>query len=742
MKQHLVRYALGLAVLLLLLGHAAYFYQIGFINRLDAILYDARVRLTMPGGVDERVVIVDIDEKSLAEIGRWPWGRDRMATLVDKLFGHGIALVGFDVVFAEPDGSSGLGTLEALAAKQLKDNEAFHAALGELRPRLDYDARFAEAIKGRPAILGYYLSNRAEGAGSGALPDPVLPAGTFQGRNIAFTHWTSYGANLPEFQKNAAGAGHFNPLVDFDGISRRVPMLAEHGGKYYESLSLAMVRALLGFPKVVPGYPEERFFSSKIYGDMEWLDLPTERGTLRIPVDENAATLIPYRGPQGSFPYIPAADVLANRVKPEQLKNRIALVGTTAPGLMDLRATPVAAAYPGVEIHANLIAGILDAAVKHRPSYMLGADVVQLLLAGAVMVFLLPLLSPLRASIVALLVLLFLLSVNFAFWHAGHMVLPLAGGLLMVGVLFGLNMSWGYFVESRAKRQFTDLFGQYVPPELVDEMAKNPESYSMEGRKAELTVLFSDIRGFTTISESLQPDRLAALMNEYLGAMTAVIRKRRGTLDKYIGDAIMAFWGAPVDDPDHALHAVVAALEMQEALRELNKDLVARGWPELHIGVGVNTGVMTVGDMGSPVRRAYTVLGDAVNLCSRLEGITKEYGVGVIVGEGTREKFGKRVVCRELDRVRVKGKEAPVAIFEPVGLEGKVARERMDELKLWNQAVRAYRARDWDQAEVALLNLSRMTPCRLYDLYAERIARHRREPPAEGWDGVTSFDTK
>jgi adenylate cyclase len=314
--------------------------------------------------------------------------------------------------------------------------------------------------------------------------------------------------------------------------------------------------------------------------------------------------------------------------------------------------------------------------------------------------------------------------------------------LLLVAGLYALNMSWGYFIESKAKRQFTDLFGQYVPPELVDEMAKNPEGYTMEGRRADLTVLFSDVRGFTTISEGLQPDQLANLMNLYLGAMTEVIRKRRGTLDKYIGDAIMAFWGAPVEDPDHAKHAIVAGLEMQAALHDLNKDLQAKGWPEIKIGVGVNTGPMTVGDMGSPVRKAYTVMGDAVNLGSRLEGITKQYGVGIIVGETTRDLVKKDFVFRELDRVRVKGKAEPVGIYEPLGREGEVAQEQLDELKLWNQALRAYRAQDWDQAEVHLLNLSRIHPRYLYDLYAERVAHLRKEPPGDGWDGVTKFETK
>ena len=743
MKQHIVRYTLGFLVLLVLLGHAARFYQFGFVSRLDAIIYDTKVRLTMPQSVDERVVILDIDEKSLGEIGRWPWGRDRVSQLVRKLFDqHGITLLGFDVVFAEPDESSGLKVLDRLARSELKDSSQFQAVLQSLRPQLDNDGSFIETLKGRPVILGYYLSNVKDGVASGALPPPALPGGSFTGRSIPFVSYLTHGGNLAEFQKAALSGGHFNPLVDFDGISRRVPLLAEYKGEYYEALSLAMVRALIGQPKVVPWFPEDRWFSSRGYQGMEAIDLPTARGTLRIPVDDEVAVLIPYRGYQGSFRYYSIADIMADRIKPGELKGKIALVGTTAPGLLDLRATPVGEAYPGVEIHANLITGMLDGAIKLKPPYVLGAEVVLLLLAGLVMVLILPMLSPLRATLVSLLVLLFVVTVNLIFWHFGNLVLPLGSSLLMVLALFALNMSYGYFVESKTKRQFTELFGQYVPPELVEEMSRNPESYSMDGRKAELTVLFSDIRGFTTISEGLGPDELTRLMNEYLTAMTDVVRKNRGTLDKYIGDAIMAFWGAPVSDAQHARQAVVTALQMQAALPAVNKVFASKGWPEVKIGVGVNTGEMTVGDMGSSVRKAYTVMGDAVNLGSRLEGITKQYGVGILVGEATRKAI-KGIVFREVDRVQVKGKEEPVAIYEPIGMEGETGKAAHEEMKLWNQALRYYRAQDWDQAEVALLNLSRMAPGReLYGKYMERVTLLRREPPEPGWNGVWKFETK
>ena len=719
-----------------MLGHSLRWYDIPLVTRLEAIAYDSKIRLTMPQTRDERVVIVDIDEKSLAEQGRWPWGRDKLATLVTKLFDeHGTAVVGFDVVFAEADESSGLMSLERLSRGALRDNGAFQGILQTLRPQLDNDARFAEAIKGRQVILGYPFSNTAE-IRTGALPKPVLLPGDFTSEPGVFS-FSSFNGNLERFQSVAAGGGHFNPITDLDGITRRVPMVVKYENRYYEALSLAMVRARLGFPAVAPGYPPGAKAA-------EWLELRGDDKVVRlqVPVDEQLAALIPYRGYGHSFAYVSATDILKGKVPPGTLKDKLVLVGTTAPGLLDLRATPVDGAYPGVEVHANLIAGMLDNGLKHKPTYVLAIDVLMMVAVGAVMIFVLPLLSPLIATAMAVLVSVAAIAFNVILWNSANLLVPLANVLILIAALFALNMSWGYFIESRSKRQFTELFGQYVPPELVDEMARNPESYSMEGRKAELTVLFSDIRGFTTISEGLQPDELATLMNEYLGSMTEVVRHHRGTLDKYIGDAIMAFWGAPVDDPEHAKNAVLTALEMQVRLIELNKALAAKGWPHLAIGVGVNTGTMTVGDMGSPVRKSYTVMGDAVNLGSRLEGITKEYGVGVIVGEETREILRKEFAFRELDRVRVKGKEEAISIYEPLGLEAELPKELADELKLWNQFLRQYRSQDWDQAELTLMNLQRMAPRYLYEKYAEALVIHRKEPPGPGWDGVTVFKTK
>ena len=685
-------------------GNAARFYQLNFVDQLSAILYDYRLRLTMPSTVDDRIVILDIDEKSLKEEGRWPWSRDRLGLLMDKLFDkHGVAVVGFDVVFAEKDESSGLKVLQKIGQDQLKGNAQFQAALAQIRPQLEYDKLFADKIKNRKVVLGYYLTSQGNTHISGALPEPVFPAGTFKGRPIGFTAWNGYGANLPELQQAAASAGHFNPLIDFDGEVRRVPMLVEYGGAYYESLSLAMVRTLLGKPELFPGFVEGE---SSGYGGLEWLELDTAGGRLKIPVDAEVATYVPYRGGQGSFRYISIADVLHDRVETSQLKDKIVLVGTTAPGLLDMRATPVAEVYPGVEIHANMIAGILDQNLKERPAYMIGAEVVWLLLIGIALSFLLPQLSPVKAILISVFMFALTQGLSLLAWHYGNLLLLVANSMVMIALLFALDMSYGYFVESRTKRQITGLFGQYVPNELVEEMAEHPESVSMEGVSREMTILFSDVRGFTTISEGLDPKELTLLMNEFMTPLSRVVYKHRGTIDKYMGDCIMAFWGAPLPDPNHARNALLAGIEMQETLKALQPHFKERGWPEIHVGVGINTGRVSVGNMGSEVRVAYTVMGDAVNLASRLEGITKQYGVGIVVGENTRNAVTD-FVYRELDHVRVKGKDKPVAIYEPVGLATEVSKALQDEIKLFHEVLRLYRKQDWDQAELQLMNLQR-----------------------------------
>jgi adenylate cyclase len=357
------------------------------------------------------------------------------------------------------------------------------------------------------------------------------------------------------------------------------------------------------------------------------------------------------------------------------------------------------------------------------------------------MALLLPLVSPLLAAAGTLGIAAMVTAGTFIAWNS-NLILPLASPLLLIVLIFMLHMTYGFFIESRGKRQLANLFGQYIPPELVDEMSESPQEYSLEGENREMTVLFSDVRGFTSISEGMDPRQLTQLMNALLTPMTRVIHKNRGTIDKYMGDAIMSFWGAPLADSEHARHALYAAMEMMDELMIMQQDFKQRGWPDVNIGIGLNTGNMNVGNMGSEFRMAYTVLGDAVNLGSRLEGLTKNYGVNIIVSEATRVEIPE-FVFRELDLVRVKGKNEPVAIFEPIGHKNDLEKSVTSELRAYKQALKHFRAQSWDKAELDFFNLTRLDPDRLlYQVYLDRVAFFRNEPPGDDWDGVFTHTSK
>ena len=747
--RHWARTAVTLIPLVFALLHASGALRIGVLHQLDDIIYDARLRATMPRTIDERIVIVDIDEQSLAEVGRWPWSRNRLASLMDELLvRQEVALIGFDVVFGEADESSGLGQLRQLAAGALKDQPGFIDRLAQLEPRLDYDAAFARSIQNRPVVLGYYFTSDRDGRVNGVLPAPVMQRESLQGRPIQFLSWNGYGANIAALARAAPRAGFFNSITDPDGVVRSIPLVAESGGQYYESLALAMLRMRVGSPKVEPGFPAASVLGGgqhSGYQRLESILLASGNKTLAIPVDERVATLVPFRGAGGphggSFRYISAADLLAGRLPAGALKEKIVVVGTTAPGLLDLRVTPVGETYAGVETQANVLSGLLDGQVMVKPDYARGFEIVVLLVTGLSLAFMLPLLSAPKAIAASAAVLVVLVGSNLWLYLGYGLVFPLATALAMTLAAFALNMSYGYFVESKSRRDLANLFKTYVPPELVREMYLDPKRYTMQAASKELTVMFCDIRGFTSLSESMEPTQLQALLNSVFSQLTAVIRANRGTVDKYMGDCVMAFWGAPVAAPDHASLAVQATLDISAVIDTINQQYRDAGLPEIGIGIGINTGMMCVGDMGSDVRRSYTVIGDAVNLACRIEGLCKTYGVNAVVSESTRLQ-APGFAWQALDSVCVKGRQQAVAIYSPLRLAGARA-DATAELEKWERMLKAYRAQDWAACDELLSELRVENREKfLYDLYAERVASRRHLPFDPAWDGPTSFDTK
>ncbi|WP_028007837.1 CHASE2 domain-containing protein [Solimonas flava] len=736
-----IRAGISAVVFALFLLHTARVLPLRLLDVVEAFTYDARVMLTMPDRADPKIVIVDLDEKSLAAEGQWPWTRDKLAVLVEQLFDrYHVRVLGFDIVFAEADDKAER-LWRQLAGGVLADLPGLAERRAAIAADLDYDARFAAALRGRPVVLGSFFKPRldpGEPALTGRLCAPLLDAASARLYDVRFVAARGAGGNVPVLQEAVPDCGFFdNPSVDFDGVYRRVPLLQAYEGAVYPSLALAVARRALGDVPVSLEFdpPEVR------------TSLHLERlrvGDRTVPVDAQAAAYVPYRGDNRTFRYVSATDVIRGAVaEPDLLRDAVVLMGATAAGYLDLRSTPVNKVFAGVEVHANLVDGILNGGIRQKAPYYDGIEALLLLAVALILAWAFSHLGAAWSSLLGFGLVGALIALALALWQGADFIVPLGVPVLFTLTLFMAHLLYGYFIESRRARSISKTFGEYVPPEIVAEMAERGGEISMEGESREMTVLFSDVRGFTSISERLDARELAALMNAFLSRQTAVIQKHRGTIDKYMGDAVMAFWGAPLADPGHGLHALEAGLEMLRAVRELDAEFAARGWPRLEIGVGLNSGKMSVGNMGSAFRRAYTVMGDAVNLGSRVEGLTKAYGVSILCTQSTRDAAPGDWAFRELDYVRVKGKQAPVAIYEPFGPKDALDPGLRQDLARHRGALKLYRAQQWDTAEREFALLARgERPHPVYALFLERIAWLRRHPPGPGWDGAFTFDHK
>ncbi len=730
---------LGLLVTAVFALTAVGYLKLPFLQLLENVSYDIRVQLTTADETDPRVVIVDIDENSLVAEGRWPWRRDKIARLIEQLVNtYQVEIVAFDMVFAEKERNFSIDQLRELAT--VADDNVLVEKIMEYEPYLDRDAILAETIAstGR-VVLGYYFHHQKDETNrTGELPESLFPASSEIQNTTYAVQANGYAGNLGVLQESSLGAGFFsNPVVDDDGVYRRVPLLVEYNGDMYTSLALAIVQSYIGIPAEPVFAP-----GGEGLGDcpaLEGLDL----GGILVPLDANATALVPYQGPEGTFAYVSATKVLNGTVEePDRFAGTIVLIGTTAAGLVDLRPTPVQNVYPGVEVHANLIVGMMDGAIKRQPAYTIAVELLMVIIAGTLLAVLLPLIRPLFGAFCTILAMAAISVFNIYAWSEFHHVLPFASPLSVIVLIYVLNTIYGFFFEARSRSQLGRLFGQYVPRELVDEMSRNPGNYSLAGEKRELTVLFSDVRNFTTISEAMDPKELTQMMNSFLTPLTRSVHEHKGTIDKYMGDALMAFWGAPLADPKHASEAVATALEMTQKIEELQDSFKQAGWQEIRVGIGINTGEMSVGNMGSEFRIAYTVMGDAVNLGSRLEGLTKQYGVQIVVSEYTVEQAPEFLYI-ELDQVRVKGKLLPVSIHTPLGLVEQMVESEVAFAGKHAAALMDYRCQHFEQARLWFSQPPEenfLTP--LYELYCERIDSFLQHPPGDDWDGVFTFETK
>lgn len=633
-------------------------FDLPFVDALERQAYDLRVWLSSRTELDSRVVIIDVDEPSLLAEGQWPWHRGKIAKLVDALFDdYKIDTLGFDILFAEPEDSfSREQVVNALNDKTI--------TLADLDASSG-DVLLSKAIANRSVVLGMVFEKQEQSdrlaASVGVLPPPMFDDDdALHKRLLAETEAPEanrYSANISLHQNAAGDAGFFSILSsDPDGIVRRVEVLSKYEGRLYGSMPLKLVqRYFSDQPRPVLADEDSDSYDGLEGIEMIHLDKP-------LPLDWDGAVYVPYAQQGRGHEYISATQVLRGTYKGD-LQGAIALVGSSAAGLVDRRNTPIAPSLPGVEVHANVVSAMLDDdSFKVQPSWVTAADLIVLVTIGLILSLLFPSLSALMSTLVFALSCFGFVAMNWYFWDKQNYILSLAPGLILMFSLYVINTVVGFFSESQARRVSQKMFGLYVPPEVVSKMSSDADIYSLKSEKREMTVLFADIRDFTTISESMNPDDLSKWLNAFLTPMTKIIHNNGGAIDKYMGDAIMAFWGAPLEDQNHAEHAIEASLQMLEHLDTLNAKFEKQGWPTVRIGIGLNSGMMSVGNMGSEFRMAYTVVGDAVNLGSRIEGLTKQYQVSLLVSEFTKA-LCTQYSYQELDRVKVKGKTEAVTIY-------------------------------------------------------------------------------
>ncbi len=697
------------------------------LNRLDYIFYDWRAQLAAfytQAPADTDVVIVDIDEASIFHEGHWPWSRFRISTLLDRLKTAEATVVAFDIVFSEPEAPEFL-VLDEQAPTLTADE---HKLLDKLVAAWQPDQNFARYLAELDTILGFFLHTDTA-LQTSALPTPLatLPD------NHVLIRSAGYTGPLQELAQAATGSGFVTTFPDADGVIRRTPVVMAHDGKVYPSLALAATMAYL--------LAEDLELTFVPVGDIQALSQFRVTDT-PINTDAVGRVLVPFQQGRGYFRYIPAWQVLAGALEAGELNGKMVFVGTSAIGLSDLVSTPFGTAYPGVEVQALVAQSILSGSFPFRPVWTPGALLVFQVFLLLLLMWMFPGRRPLTMVLSSIVVSLVLVAGNTLLWAHWQLEFPLVSTLLLTQAVFSWYLVTEFIQEYTIERRIRGMFAQYVPPAHINQMLDTPELYSMAGESKELTVLFADIRSFTTISEQLTATQLKTLLNIYFTPITEAIFRHDGTIDKYVGDMVMAFWGAPVDDSQHRQKAIRTALEMQAITKRLSADLEAQGLPAIRIGVGLNTGLMNVGDMGSEYRKAYTVLGDAVNLGSRLEGLTKFYGVEILLGEDTVKGIDT-YAFRFCDRLQVKGKDIPINAFEPLGEIDQLSAACLDRLDRFHQAIQHYRERQWQLADDLLQQLHHEEPeCRLYSLYRERIAVLREQNLPQDWDGAYRHTTK
>jgi adenylate cyclase len=709
------------------------------VARLRSLVFDAYQRVS-PRAFDPDlpVRIIDIDEESLKEIGQWPWPRTILADLIDKLAANGAAAIGVDMVFPEPDRMS-----PANALHFWPQSEALASLREEVEKLPSNDQVFAEAIGKAPVALGFIASPQA-------TTIPETKAGiSFGGDDpkLFVPYYPGAAASLKELQDKAKGAGSLNWIPEHDQIIRRVPMLVRIGDKLYPSLPADLLRLAQGASSYFvksSGASGEKSFGVKtgIVG--------IKVGDFEIPTEANGQMWIRFT-PQAKERYLPAYKVLNGAIGKDEIEGRILLIGTSAAGLLDLRATPLEASVPGVELHAQAMEQILEGAFLQRPDFATPAELFYILVLGTLIAFLIYRLGAAGSAVLGGLAVAAVIGVSwYAFDAFGWLVDPIYPAIALTAIYLAGTL-FMFLRTERERNQVRHAFSHYMAPALVKRLTDDPSKLKLGGETRDMTLLFSDVRGFTTISEGLTAEELTHFLNSLFTPLSNIILEEQGTIDKFMGDAVMAFWNAPLDDKAHASHACSAALRMMREMEDLNQrwreEAEAKGkqFQPVKLGIGLNTGVCCVGNLGSETRFDYSVIGDNVNVASRLEGQSKTYDIGTVAGESTTAR-APNFAFLELDLLKVKGKSEATRIFALLG--DNAVKQSNDFINLsarHGEFLARYRARDWDAAEALTreceaLNSSHLE--RLYLLYRERIAYFRINPPPPNWDGTAEALSK
>ncbi|XSG82246.1 MAG: CHASE2 domain-containing protein [Methyloligella sp. ZOD6] len=709
------------------------------VARLRALAFDSFQRID-PAKFNPNlpVRIVDIDEESLAKLGQWPWPRTLLAELTDKLRANGAAAIGFDMVFPEEDRMS-----PANIARYWKGTESEGPLAEALRDLPANDRVFAEAIAQTPVILGFIglahgggtPENKAGFAHGG--DDPRLFAPRFPGAAVS----------LPELQNAAQGSGALNWIPEHDQVIRRMPMLVTIGDTLFPAFAGEMLRVAQG----ASTYIVKSSGASGVESFGEQTGITRVRvGDFEVPTDPNGQMWMRFSmSDEGR--YLPAWKVLNGDVSADEITGRIVIIGTSAAGLLDLRATPLEASVPGVELHAQAVEQIIAGDFLLRPDLALPGELFYILILGLLIAALIFRAGAALSAVIAIAAITGVVGFSwYAYSDLGWLVDPVYPALSLVAVY--LTGSLFMFLQTEHERnRVRNAFSHYMAPALVERLAADPARLKLGGEMRNMTLLFSDVRGFTTISEGLDAEELTRFLNELFTPLSNIILAQDGTIDKYMGDALMAFWNAPLDDPDHAENACRAGLLMMNEMRSLNdkwrEHAKARGreYRPVSLGIGINTGECCVGNLGSETRFDYSVIGDNVNVASRIEGQSKTYGVGAVIGESTVERAPDYAFL-ELDLLKVKGRTKATRIFALLG-DGSLKQDAGFKAfqKRHAEFLKAFRARHWDEAEETARALAEEQEHgleTLYGLYRERIAVYKTAPPPPDWDGSAEAISK